>query len=122
VIAKLDRLARDVEFIAHLMNNNVNFAACDLPKANRLTLHIFVAVAEYEARLISERTKAALASKARGVVLGNPTTRDGLPAEVWRKGQLGARVARRRLRDRALSSRPPIQSRLFERRDTAIAT
>ncbi|MGC1348351.1 MAG: recombinase family protein, partial [Xanthobacteraceae bacterium] len=105
VIAKLDRLARDVEFIAYLMNSDVNFAACDLPEANRLTLHIFAAVAEHEARLISERTKAALtAAKERGVVLGNPKTRDGLPAEAWRRGQLAARVARRRLRDQALGS------------------
>ncbi len=52
VIAKLDRLARDVEFIARLMNSDVNFAACDLPEASRLTLHIFAAVAEHEARMI----------------------------------------------------------------------
>jgi DNA invertase Pin-like site-specific DNA recombinase len=87
------------------MNSDVNFAACDLPEANRLTLHTFAAVAEHEARLISERTRAALGvAKARGVVLGNPTTRDGLPAEVWRKGQLASRVARRRLRSRAVES------------------
>ena len=74
VIAKLDRLARSVSFIANLMDSNVEFVACDLPAANRLTLHIMAAVGEAEARMISERTKAALqAAKARGVRLGNQT-------------------------------------------------
>jgi DNA invertase Pin-like site-specific DNA recombinase len=105
VIAKLDRLARNVEFIARLMNAGVEFVAVDLPQANPLTLHILAAVAEAEARSISERTKAALAAaRARGVVLGNPTTRGGLPPDVWRKGLLSARVARRHLRDQAIDA------------------
>ena len=74
VIAKLDRLARSVSFIANLMDAGVEFVACDMPAANRLTLHIMAAVGEAEARMISERTRAALqAAKARGVRLGNPT-------------------------------------------------
>jgi DNA invertase Pin-like site-specific DNA recombinase len=74
VIAKLDRLARSVSFIANLMDAGVEFVACDMPAANRLTLHIMAAVGEAEARMISERTVAALAAaKARGVRLGNPT-------------------------------------------------
>ena len=73
VIAKLDRLARSVSFIANLMDSNVEFIACDMPAANRLTLHIMAAVGEAEARMISERTIAALqAAKARGIRLGNP--------------------------------------------------
>lgn len=73
VIAKLDRLARNVAFIANLMDGGVEFVACDMPHANRLTLHIMAAMAEYERRVISDRTKAALAAaKARGVKMGNP--------------------------------------------------
>lgn len=71
VIAKLDRLARNVAFVANLMESGVEFVACDNPTANRLTIHILAAVAEDEARRISERTKAALAAyKARGGQLG----------------------------------------------------
>jgi DNA invertase Pin-like site-specific DNA recombinase len=71
VIAKLDRLSRNVAFMANLMESGVDFIACDNPHANRLTIHILAAVAENEAKMISERTKAALtAYKARGGVLG----------------------------------------------------
>ena len=71
VIAKLDRLSRNVHFLSGLMESGVDFIACDNPHANRLTLHILAAVAEDEARRISERTKVALAAyKARGGVLG----------------------------------------------------
>ena len=66
-------LARNLSFIAALMDAGVEFVACDQPFASRLTLHILAAVAEDEARRISERTKAALqAAKARGVKLGSP--------------------------------------------------
>lgn len=71
IIAKLDRLARNVAFVSNLMDSGVEFTAVDFPKANRLTVHILAAVAEHEARAISDRTKAALiAAKARGVRLG----------------------------------------------------
>jgi DNA invertase Pin-like site-specific DNA recombinase len=71
IIAKLDRLARNVHFVSGLMESGVEFTAVDFPQANRLTVHILAAVAEHEAKLISERTKAALAAaKARGVRLG----------------------------------------------------
>jgi len=73
VIAKLDRLARNVHFISRLMESGVEFVAADLPHANKLTIHIIAAVAEYEREMIAARTKAALhQAKARGVRLGNP--------------------------------------------------
>jgi DNA invertase Pin-like site-specific DNA recombinase len=86
-VAKLDRLARDVEFLAKVMNSDCDFIACDNAAANRLTLHILAAVAEAEARAISERTRAALqAAKARGAKLGS--ARPG----HW-KGREDARMA-----------------------------
>ena len=73
VIAKLDRLARNVHFISGLMESKVDFVAADRPNATRFEMHIYSAMAEEEARQTSERTKAALAAaKARGVKLGNP--------------------------------------------------
>ena len=71
LIAKLDRLARNVAFVANLLESGVEIAAADMPAANRFLLHVMAAVAEHEAKAISDRTKAALAAaKARGVRLG----------------------------------------------------
>jgi len=71
IIAKLDRLARNVAFISTLMEAGTDFVAVDFPQANRLTVHILAAVAEHEAAMISARTKAALqAAKVRGRRLG----------------------------------------------------
>jgi DNA invertase Pin-like site-specific DNA recombinase len=73
VIAKLDRLSRNVAFISNLMESDAEFIAADMPMANRLTVHVLAAVAEHEREMISQRTTAALAAaKARGVKLGNP--------------------------------------------------
>jgi DNA invertase Pin-like site-specific DNA recombinase len=92
VIAKLDRLARNMAFTANLMDSGVDFVACDNVHANRLTIHILAAVAENEAKMISERTKAALrAYKARGGKLGaaRPDCRR-LSAEDGAKGRRAA--------------------------------
>ena len=71
LIAKLDRLARNVHFISGLLEAGVEVTACDMPEANKFLLHVMSAVAEHEAAAISARTKAALgAAKARGVRLG----------------------------------------------------
>jgi DNA invertase Pin-like site-specific DNA recombinase len=71
VLARLDRLARNVAFVSALMETGVEFVAVDAPFANKLLVHILAAFAEHERGLISERTKAALAAaRARGVELG----------------------------------------------------
>jgi DNA invertase Pin-like site-specific DNA recombinase len=71
VIAKLDRLSRNLAFIATMMDSGVEFVAVDNPHANKLTLHILAAVAQHEREMIAERTKSALrAAKQRGKVLG----------------------------------------------------
>ncbi len=71
IIAKLDRLARNVHFISGLMESRVEFLACDNPYANRLMVHMLAAFAEHEREMISQRTKDGLrAAKARGTVLG----------------------------------------------------
>ena len=77
VVAKLDRLSRNVAFISKLMESGVEFVAADMPFANKLTLHIMSAFAEHEREAISECTRAALqAAKARGVKLGGPKALD----------------------------------------------
>ena len=88
VIAKLDRLSRNLAFIATLMELGVEFVAADMPFANKLTIHILAAVAEHEREAISERTKAALAAaKARGTRLGNPN-----PAYALKRMRAARRV------------------------------
>jgi DNA invertase Pin-like site-specific DNA recombinase len=73
IVAKLDRLARNVAFLANLMESGVEFVAADMPMANKLTLHVMSAMAEHEAKAISTRVREAMAAaKARGVVFGNP--------------------------------------------------
>ena len=73
VVARLDRLSRSVAFISALMESKVDFIACDMPHANKVTIHVLAAIAEYERELISTRTKEAMAAaKKNGATFGNP--------------------------------------------------
>lgn len=95
-VAKLDRLSRSVEFLAKVMNSGCEFAAADMPAANRFMLHVMAAVAEHEAKAISDRTRAALtAYKARGGKLGGqlPQCRNLTPEAIAR-GRERSAVAR----------------------------
>ena len=108
VIAKLDRLSRNLAFIATLMDAGVEFIAVDNPHANKLTVHILAAVAQHEREMIAERTKAALqAAKARGVKLGRNGTERLAPAyradAISRAKQLAPVLIE--LRDVGLSAR-----------------
>ncbi len=87
LVAKLDRLARNLAFITQLQEAKVRFRACDMPEANEFVIHILGAVAEYERKMISQRTKDGLAAaKRRGVRLGKPENLIhglGDPAKEW---------------------------------------
>jgi DNA invertase Pin-like site-specific DNA recombinase len=107
LIAKLDRLARNVAFISNLMESSVEFTAVDFPQANRLTIHVLAAVAEYEASAISARTKAALAAaKARGVRLGGD--RGGVIASQAAKGNQASAVIRSAKAEKRASDLLPV--------------
>lgn len=112
LIAKLDRLARNVAFVSNLMESGVEFLAVDMPQANKFTIHILAAVAEYEAEMISKRTKAALESaRARGVKLGKP---ENLTPEAR------ARSARAN-RDQALAAYALVEKRVAKMRAQGLA-
>ena len=101
IIAKLDRLARNFAFISNLMESRVEFEAVD-SQANRLTIHIMSAIAEHEAKTISERTRAALAAaKARGKPLGGFRGRAGTPADCVKARQARSDNAKARAADLA---------------------
>ena len=108
VIAKLDRLARKVHFVSSLMESGVEFVAADNPHANKLTIHILVAMAEHEAEMISDRTKKALAAaKKRGRVLG------GFRGKVPTAGHRAlSAVARQRKADERVADLAPIVKEL----------
>lgn len=90
ILAKLDRLARNVHFISGLMETGVDFAVADMPNADRFQLHLYAALAEKEAEVISKRTKEALAAaKARGQELG----KHGKVLAQQNKAQAVGRVA-----------------------------
>jgi|ERR1035437_1686830 DNA invertase Pin-like site-specific DNA recombinase len=88
VVAKLDRLSRNAEFLLRLQNGNVEFVCCDAPNVDKFTVGILALVAQRERELISERTRSALQmAKKRGVRLGtkNPTRQVKLMVEGYRR-------------------------------------
>jgi DNA invertase Pin-like site-specific DNA recombinase len=95
LVAKLDRLARNVAFISALMEAGVKFVAVDLPMANELTVHVMAAMAQYEAKAISERTRVALAAaKARGTALGGRKVSAERWARIASKGRKAGTASR----------------------------
>lgn len=102
VIAKLDRLSRNVAFVSNLMESGVDFIACDMPSANGLTIHMLAAVAENEAKAISERTRVALAAaKRRGTRLGGFRGRAATDADRQRACAAKVNIANARATDLA---------------------
>jgi len=79
IIAKLDRLARNVAFVSSLMDSQVKFKAVDMPEANELTIHIMSAIAQHEAKAISKRVKEGLAQSKKKL---------GTPANLTEKARL----------------------------------
>src|SRR5262249_25642304 len=89
-------------FISNLMESNVEFEAVDFPQANRLTIHIMAAIAEHEAKMISDRTRSALAAaKARGKRLGGFPCPAGAPPDCAKARQVRSAAAHARAADLA---------------------
>lgn len=107
IVAKLDRLARNVAFVSNLMESGCEFCAVDFPQANRFMVHLLAAVGEYEAKLISDRTKAALQSaKRRGMRLGGD--RGNILAIQSKGSRMGNAVRTAKAQQRAGDLRPVI--------------
>ena len=118
IIAKLDRLARNVAFVSNLMESNVEFTACDFPQANRLTVHILASVAEHEAEMISTRTKLALAAaKRKGVVLGGDRGNTHL---IYRQGNRASAKVRSQNAQRRAADLLPVIADLREHGATSL--
>lgn len=106
VIAKLDRLSRNAAFLLQLQDSGVDFIACDMPNADKLSIGIIALLAQRERQLISERTTAGLAvAKQRGVVLGNPN-----PAPALELAQQAIQARKKGFAVGALESIREIQS------------
>lgn len=117
LVAKLDRLSRNVAFISALMESGVKFQAVDMPDVNDMVLHILASVAQGEAKAISERTKAALAAaKARGTVLG------GLRWDITKVAAKGRKMALQTRREAAAKYRADVLPVIEEKRRRGAVT
>jgi DNA invertase Pin-like site-specific DNA recombinase len=116
VIAKLDRLARDVHFVSGLIKQGVAFACVDAPDDDAMMLHVRATFAESEAQKISERTKAALAvAKARGTKLGNPQN-------LTPEGRVrGSRSGSATMKARAKENRDAIRAEVLDARKRGLS-
>ena len=95
LIAKLDRLARNVHFVSGLLETGCDFVAADMPEANKVMIQMHAVMSEWERDQISERTKAALAAaKARGVKLGVAGAQNLRRCLEERKAQADARASK----------------------------
>jgi DNA invertase Pin-like site-specific DNA recombinase len=117
LVAKIDRLARNVAFISALMESGVKFVAVDMPEVNELVVHILASVAEGEARAISARTKAALAAaKVRGTVLG------GLRWDINKVGAQGRKAALLTRQESAAKYRADVLPIIQEKQSQGLVT
>lgn len=92
VIAKLDRLSRNLTFISQLMDSKAKFVCCDMPEANELTIGLMAVLAQWERKRISERTKEAMAvRKAKGLPSGTNNFTDEGRRKGWNTIQSNAR-------------------------------
>jgi DNA invertase Pin-like site-specific DNA recombinase len=106
VIAKLDRLSRNAAFLLQLQDSGVDFVACDMPNADKLSVGIIALLAQRERQLISERTSAGLAvAKQRGVRLGNPNA-----SKAWTSAVRAIKERKAEFAKTALKSIREIQS------------
>jgi DNA invertase Pin-like site-specific DNA recombinase len=110
VVARMDRLSRNLHFLTGLQESGCDFVCCDIPQANKLTLQVLASVAQAEGEAISTRTRLALAAaKRRGVQLGGD--RAGIIASQSPKGvKASAKVRRAKARERAGDLLPEIES------------
>jgi DNA invertase Pin-like site-specific DNA recombinase len=107
IVAKLDRLARDVEFTAALYRSGINFICCDNPDANKLTINILSVIAQNEAEMISRRVKDALGIKRKNIEKGIYTNKDGsMMKPIDGKYRLGGpKTFTQEMRDKACEKR-----------------
>ena len=119
IVAKLDRLSRNVAFTSKLLESDVEIKFCDFPEANRLVLHIIASIAEYEAGLISQRTKQSLkAKKARGVQLGKP---ENLTNNLDRAIENSKRAIRKKAKDNPNNKRAVAMLKVFVEQELSLS-